>query len=342
MICPKISIIMPVYNGQKYLKSAIESILNQTFQEFELIIIDDCSTDESVNIVLSYKDKKIVLIKNKANLGIGASLNIGLDRAKGSYIARMDADDISISNRLLVQYEFMKNNKDIGVCGSWYKNFGKSNKIKHKPIFSENIKVALLFDCVIGHSTVMIRKEVIDKTGLKYNGNYKKSQDYDLWSRLSPLTKFYNIPQVLVKYRVHMGQVGNIRNSFYSDKVRAFNSKNIFKELNILQFKPKYRANSILFGIEKSLKKEDLKVTESWIKFLVKKNAETLFYDNKAFKLVLINRFWRICKQYGMFGARCFSFSSLSKSFDISFSLRIKSFFYGFLPLKKAKRKFIS
>ena len=125
---PKITVLMPVYNGEKYLKESIESILKQTFRDFEFLIINDTSTDESEKIIRSFKDSRIKLIKNEKNIGLTKSLNKGLDLAKGEYMARMDADDISLPKRLEIQVAFMDKNPKIGVIGAWAKVIGESNK----------------------------------------------------------------------------------------------------------------------------------------------------------------------------------------------------------------------
>jgi len=329
---------MPVYNSQKYLREAIDSILSQTFSNFELIIIDDGSNDNSKKIIKSYKDKRVKLIENDRNMGIGFSLNLAIKNSSGEFIARMDADDISISKRLQLQYDFLKKNKSFGICGSWYKNFGSSHKL-HKTIpFPDYIKCYLLFDCVMGHSTVMIRKSVLSDNNLLYDEKFRKSQDFDLWVKLSYLTKFHNIPKVLLKYRVHSKQIGSLRNSFYSDKTRKKQSQNIIKNLEIKN--TKNREQKILFDLEKKLNRNDFEKLQKWIEFLLIQNEKIGYYKPKIFAEVLLNRFWRICKNYERWGARFFFKSYLHKYSKMSLERKIKSFFYGLLPIKSSKKKF--
>lgn len=198
---------MSVYNGEKYLAEAIESILNQTYKNFELIIINDGSKDNSVEIIKNYmkQDNRIVLI-DRENKGLPYSLNEGISVAKGEYIARMDADDISLPIRLEKQIYYMQKN-ELYVCGSYIKLF--KNNIKEQtieyPLNNEDIKFSLLFFSCLAHPTVIFKKEVFEK--IKYNVDYKVAQDYQLWCDIVNANfKIGNIPEVLLNYREHEAQ----------------------------------------------------------------------------------------------------------------------------------------
>ena len=207
----KVTVLMPVYNAGEYLKEAIESILKQTFTNLTLLIIDDCSTDGSANVAKSFDDQRIKLLVNQKNLGLSASLNIGIENASTKYIARMDQDDISLPNRIEEQLNFMEANRDIGVCGTYIEAFSPSgSRLKKFPIKDADIKVMLLFNSPLAHPTVMIRKEILDKYELKYDSNYDGAEDYDLWERMSKFTRMENIPKVLFRYRLHQSQLSRI------------------------------------------------------------------------------------------------------------------------------------
>jgi len=197
-----ISVVMSAYNSEKYIKEAIESILNQTFTDFEFIIINDASTDSTESIIKSFDNPMIKLIKNEKNLGLTKSLNIGLDLAKGKYIARMDADDISIPERFQKQFDLMEKNPDIDICGTWYEFIGEKSGVVRYPELDDEIKSNLMFHDCICHPSVFIRKESLDKHELKYNEEFKYAQDYELWCRVRKTLKFANIPCVLLKYRI--------------------------------------------------------------------------------------------------------------------------------------------
>lgn len=205
---PEVSVIMPVYNCANYVAEAIQSILNQTFGDFELIIIDDQSTDQTREVVTSFDDPRIRLIIKPKNSGYSTSLNMGLELARGRFIARMDGDDISASERFKKQVCFLNQNPQIALCGTWYEIISTKEKITY-PTNHEAIKVALLDYCVIGHPTVMFRKSFLDANDLKYNTDFEPAEDYELWSRIIAFGEVANIPEVLLQYRKHENQVSN-------------------------------------------------------------------------------------------------------------------------------------
>lgn len=203
MKTPRISVVMPAYNSEKYIGEAIESILNQTFTDFEFIIINDGSMDDTAKIVLQYanKDKRIKFINNKDNRGIVSVLNQGLDLAKGEYIARMDSDDISLPTRFERQIQYMESHPECGVLGTWFKCFGKSDKIIRN---HECVKICNIVKVQhVGHPTVMLKRAVVDKYKFHYDEKYKYAEDFELWSRMVFVTEIHNLPEILLKYRWH-------------------------------------------------------------------------------------------------------------------------------------------
>lgn len=202
---PKISVIMAVFNGQKYLREAIESILGQTFQNFEFIIVDDGSIDKTKDILedIAKKDSRIKTIVNSENIGLTKSLNKAIDAAKGEYLARQDADDISLPQRLEKQVDFLENNPKIKILGTFGYAINKNGKILREevlPVSFAEIKKVLIKKNPFIHTSVMLRKEIIDKAG-KYNENFKVIQDYELWFRILRVAKGENLPLFLVKKR---------------------------------------------------------------------------------------------------------------------------------------------
>jgi len=206
----KISVIMPVYNGEKYLKDAIYSVLNQTLTDFEFIIINDCSTDNSFDIINSFSDDRIVVLNNEQNVGVSCSLNKGLDYAAGKYIIRMDCDDICMFERFEVQYNFMEQHDEVDICGTYFEMFGKYRKVIRFPQSNEKIKAELLIHNCIAHPTVCMRRSFIEQNNIRYNILYISAQDYELWLRIFKFTQFANIPQILLKYRIHADQQGSV------------------------------------------------------------------------------------------------------------------------------------
>jgi glycosyltransferase involved in cell wall biosynthesis len=204
---PKISVIMSVYNTETYLEDAINSILCQSFIDFEFLIVDDFSTDNSVMILelCAKKDDRIKIFRNNENFGLTKNLNKLLHLANGEYIARMDADDISELNRFEKQIDFLENHKNIDIVGSFSKNINNKGEIigsRTMPIMHSDIIRLLPKLCPISHPTVIFRKDSLAKIGF-YNIKHKRSQDYDMWFRAAAADlEFHNIPEFLFNYRM--------------------------------------------------------------------------------------------------------------------------------------------
>lgn len=206
-VTPVISVILPVYNGENYIAEAIESILCQTFSNFELIVIDDGSTDDTRIILLEYqaKDQRIVLV-SRENKGLVETLNEGVALARGAWIARMDSDDIALPHRFECQLEWLEST-GADVCGSWVKRFGTSDKrvVRFRQT-DDAIKKEMLFCSPFAHPTVMMRTSLIKN--LRYDTAWGKAEDYDLWERaIEAGWKMTNVPEILLLYRVHTEQV---------------------------------------------------------------------------------------------------------------------------------------
>ncbi|UCC41523.1 MAG: glycosyltransferase, partial [Candidatus Aminicenantes bacterium] len=238
---PKVSIVMPVFNGQSYLNKAIESILGQSYENIEFIIINDGSTDKTEETIKSYEDNRIRLV-SRENRGLIASLNEGISIAKGKYIARQDDDDISALNRIKKQVEFLEKNKDIVIVGCDTELINKDGKIVrrfYKPQTADQVFVYLPFYPPFMHGSVMIRAEILKSNSSRY-GNYEHAEDYDLWYRLLKVGKGANLKEFLYQYRVHQKSV-----SSKHKKIQISNSKIIRK--NIVEYY-----------------KSDLKLYEKW------------------------------------------------------------------------------
>lgn len=197
---PKLSVVMPVYNAQQYLAEAVESILNQTFTDFEFIIIDDCSTDNSATIINSYGDARIRFYKNETNLGISKTLNRGIELSNAEWIARMDADDISYPARFQRQYNFILANPDGALFSCLVRVIDQQGSIVRQDVFrSEYYYYNLTFICWIYHPTVVYKKSAVQEVGM-YTVPY--AEDFELFWQLSRKYKMYNLSEVLLDYRV--------------------------------------------------------------------------------------------------------------------------------------------
>ncbi|MDD5606820.1 MAG: glycosyltransferase [Candidatus Pacebacteria bacterium] len=223
----KVSIIMSVYNGENFLNESIQSILNQVFKDFEFIIINDCSTDSSLNIIKKYakKDKRVIIIENKKNLGLTKSLNKGLELAKGKYIARQDADDVASPRRLEKQYNFLEKNEDVFLVGSGAINIDeKGNVLNTRKAIADPNKIALELpknNCIY-HSSIMYR----NNGQYLYREKFPYSQDYDLYLRiLSDGEQIASLEEPLIKYRINSGAISwtkRAQQMMFAEKARDF------------------------------------------------------------------------------------------------------------------------
>ncbi len=290
---PKVTVLMPVYNAEKYIKEAVDSILGQSFADFEFLIINDGSTDGSVKIIKKFLDTRIRLIANEKNLGVITTLNKGFDLAQGEYIARMDADDISLPQRLELQVDFMDKHPEIGACGSWVKKFGKLNfKAKYftKP---EEIKAAFLFNVSLAHPSVMIRKKILDDNKLRFDHDYLHAEDYDFWVRMMNFTKLANLPFILLNYRLHLNSISQIHKEIQHKNATRVKLKELLdlglnpgqQELNLhSSFKPATNQAPLIY----------LNDMEVWLNKIITANYKSGRYETVALKKIISNRWLEI------------------------------------------------
>lgn len=199
----KVSVLMPVYNAAPYLREAIDSILSQTFADFEFLIINDGSTDTSEGIIKSYQDSRIRYLKNAQNLGLVNTLNLGLEAAQGEYIARMDADDISLPTRFARQVAYMDQHPQVGACGTAYRYFGEVNEIKWLPSDHREAFTLLSSTSCLGHPTSLIRRSILHRYQIRYEKEYEYAEDYALWVRIGQVSHLCSLPELLLLYRWH-------------------------------------------------------------------------------------------------------------------------------------------
>jgi glycosyltransferase involved in cell wall biosynthesis len=255
---PIISVIMPVFNAERYIADAIQSILDQTFTNFEFIIINDCSADNSLEIIRHYAniDSRILILNNDKNLGVSRSLNRGINISKANYIARMDADDVSFPNRFEKQINFLEENIDIGVLGTSAVIIDESSSEISSITLPKNHNLIVWFMCYacpLIHPSVMIRKEIFEVVGL-YDSYFSSAQDYDLWSRAINITKFSNMTEKLLYLRKHNDNNSNKNKSIQSNLGSETNRKILHSTINRI---PKLTPYEFLINPEK-LNNKDL------------------------------------------------------------------------------------
>lgn len=303
MNSPAISVIMPVYNAEKFLEESIESILNQTFSNFEFLIFNDCSTDGSLSIINSYQDDRIVLIDSPRNCGYLVHLNKGIRLAKGKYIARMDADDVSMPNRFDKQFEHLENNPNIalvGASGICIDDHGIERSKIEFPVPTNLIFSHLFFGNPFIHSSIFIRKEILNQ--YKYDLDFYLAEDYYLWSQIAKSYNVSNISQPLVKYRIHPESISikkQIEQEKCIKKVLDFHLSNIgFKRVsaenknlhyNLLYYKYDLRTISV----------REIYRVNSWIKKLIQNNNNLHVYDSSYFNSKLVKS-WTCCFNFSV------------------------------------------
>ena len=324
---PKLTVLMPVYNAAKYVGEAIESILNQTFRDFEFLIINDGSTDNSLEVIESYKDLRIKLVNNEKNLGLSRTLNKGIELSEGEYIARMDADDISLPVRLEKQVEFMDSHPHIGICGSWMQGFDPSgNKgIWQYPQNHDELLCLLFFNSCFAHPTVCMRKQVLLESGHFYKQEFTPAEDYYLWSELLEVTQGANLPLVLLKYRSSATQMTK------DEKITTI-------QANPVRIKMLHLLNLGLSEVEQTLhlniftngwasNKSFFSSAVEWLEKISQKNKEIKYYNVSLFNRYLAKFLWLRCSQYGcrnLDAFRIYDRCKFSSSYNPSLSSRTR------------------
>lgn len=324
---PKVTVLMPVYNGEKHLSEAIDSILQQTFTDFDFLIIDDGSNDQSVSIIERYKDKRILLLRNNRNRGLVETLNKGLDIAKGQYIARMDCDDISYPERLQKQVDFMDKHPDIGVCGTWAELFGeKHGEVWKYPINHDEIKCSLIFNSVLVHPSVIIRKSIFRGYNLYYDPTYIYAEDFELWQRCTQRFLVANIPEVLLKYRITSSSTSRLNKEKQKESLRLIHEKNI-KRLKITLKESDYAIHRAIstYNVEKD--QDFIIKTNIWLIKLKRANDLLRIFPNPTFSQLLANRLFWICYNVNTLGLwvwKTYWQSSLSRYNTITCKEKVK------------------
>jgi len=293
----ELTVLMPNYNNELFLKECINSILNQTFSKFIFLIIDDGSTDKSVEIIKNYNDERIVLIEKKSNSGIVDTLNIGLDAVTTKYFIRMDGDDVSTADRFEILYNYMESHPQIGVCGSDIKTFGNSNEVWKYYTDSDKLKARLIFNGSVGHAASIFRTSILKTNKIYYSNCYPYMEDYEIFSRLKKFTSFANINKPLYHYRIleHNSTIKNKSTAF--ERYRKI-FKYILSELEIEATDNNIETH-LDFFIKPDLSKK-VKEYKQWMSFLIAQNKKTKIYPEEAFKELLFEKwnflFFKIIK----------------------------------------------
>ena len=293
---------MPMYNGEVYLQEAVDSILAQDFQDFEFLVIDDGSTDGSMDLINGYDDARITLLRNDRNLGVAATLNRGLETARGRFVARMDCDDIAFPHRLRMQVHFMDAHPRVAVCGTWVEAFGDGlTQVWRFPEAHNDIVCGLIFESLLAHPSVMLRKAAVDQAGLRYDPAVAHAEDYDLWVRCGRVRELANIPAVLLRRRTHEAAVGLRHTSVQTnsaDRVRR-------TQLRWLGVEPSDEEMALHRSL--SLRQYEMSPgyadrVDTWLCRLLEANARCGVYQNESLFSTLATRWREVCRHLAPLG----------------------------------------
>jgi hypothetical protein len=229
---PAVTVLMPAYNAAPHLTEALESILRQTFSDFEFVVVDDGSTDDTPSILRACADPRLSVLANERNFGVIGSLNRGLEAATGEFVARMDADDVALPKRLERQVNFLRNSPQIGLCGTWFETFGGARSaVVRPPTDPDDLAARLFYESPLGHPTVMFRRKLFEEHELRYSRECLHAEDFDLWTKVARVTKLANIPEVHLRYRWHDKQVTNLSKARQRQSVRGI----LLRQLRLLR-----------------------------------------------------------------------------------------------------------
>lgn len=299
----KVSIITPVYNMESYVVEAIDSVLNQSHGNLELLLVNDCSTDNSLAVMEGFaaKDDRIHVLSTPVNSGAQAAANMALDHATGDYVAMLDGDDILPLDRLETQAGFLERHPEIDVCGGWIQLFGESNKkISSMQLDDFSIRAGMLFDTTLAHGAVMIRRSVIETHMIRYDTGIYYAQDYDLFTRLAfdCNAHFANLAKVLYLYRSHGGQASNLhrdKQADFADQVR----RGVLERFGITD-EELVRIHLCFARKRPDAYLGDLSRINDYIEALFKANREREFFPPQQFEHYLADKICRDMHRCGL------------------------------------------
>jgi glycosyltransferase involved in cell wall biosynthesis len=328
---PMVSVVLPVYNCEHTIYEAIDSVLKQSFADFELIVVDDKSTDNTVGIIKQFTDSRLKLLENQQNIGRAGSDNNALPFVQGKYIAKMDGDDICHPHRLEKQVAFLEEHPTINVVGSWIQCFGHSTYLHQYSLDSDQVMCRTLFGMPLGNPSVMLRSELFFEGRMRYDASLRQAEDYDFFARYREKLHLYVLPEPLVKYRIfdktsreciikeRKRQVDSIRRQFLATNGFA---------LNEVEFK----LLDVLYNLDQPLQPYTLKDVAKLFKKILLMNKEVNVFPEIALKRFLASRWFYACYHYPQKKLKSlqeYFAQDLSRYDSVSFMLKLKMMYKG-------------
>ena len=270
---PLVSILISTYNDERYIVESINSILNQTYTNLEILVINDASTDHTGQLLQQIQDERLIIIENETNHKLAANLNKMIRMAKGKYWARMDADDISLPERIAHQVRYMEEHPEVDVLGTWTEMIGNATGMVTAPCDHGQIRACLLFQNIIAHPSVMLRANTCD---YRYDENFSAGQDYELWSRLIWSKRFAILPEVLLQYRIHPNQTKFRHGAQQKAGAKVARERMYYH----LMGKPAPEAFNMLFDYATPKTTEELSDIEHEMEELLETNRQRAVYQD--------------------------------------------------------------
>ena len=291
---PRIAVVLPVYNGERYVAEAIQSVLTQTFTDFELVVVDDGSTDRTAAILEGFRDPRLRVIRLPQNRGMVTALNTGIRESQSDLIARMDADDICVPQRFERQVAFLDAHAEVAVCGTWAREFGDRRNVHRLPVEPEQIRARLFFGWAMTHPTLMMRRAFLETHALAYCNEFAHVDDFDFLVRAAELGPLANIPEVLLLYRVHARQT-----SVLLRQAQIQMESGVFlRQLRLLM--PDATVDERVFHVQFAcgvLHEARLGEAERWLCRLDEINRRSTRYDVDSFRLAIRWKWFRLVLQ---------------------------------------------
>ncbi|GAA4495765.1 hypothetical protein GCM10023172_07980 [Hymenobacter ginsengisoli] len=323
---PCVSVVLPIYNVAPYIEETIASILKQTFTDFELLVIDDCSTDDTAAKVQSFKDPRLRFIQNTQNLGRAGTDNAALPHVRGRYVAKMDGDDLCHPERLARQVAYLEKHPEVNIVGSWMQNFGASTYLNRYPERPADTQVLTLFTLPTGNPSVMLRTSLLREGGMQYDASLRQTEDYDFFARYVRELRVATLPQALIQYRV---PPDTIKVSILTERSTVANDvrERLLRTWGVSQNPRDILVHNAIARIGSPLLDVSLDEVEEWLLRLIQYNAVQPLFEPAALCRGLGERWFEMCYTHPeswFRNVRRFGRSPLAVYFPVTGSKRLK------------------
>ncbi len=317
---PRIAVVLPVFNGERYITEAVESVLRQTFTDYELIVVNDGSTDRTAELLARFSDPRMRVVSFPDNRGLVSALNTGIAESRAELIARMDADDICLPQRFQMQVKFLDEHPEVGICGTWTRGFGTENSRMEPPADPAGVAARIFFGWTIDHPSVMMRRSVLDRHGLRYRDEFRHVEDFDLFTRAAEITQVANVAVCLLLTRAHAEEISVVHRQEQVSTERRIMVRQLATLIPNATEADKELHLKIAYG---SLGRSRFHQAERWLLRLQQANCERQRYNQQAFDNELRWRWFLLHANAGPGGYGVVkSYRSLPLAADAKLSMR--------------------